>query len=153
MANDGSWPILLKKARGRISRSFLNRQRRGECVALDLLRHEKQFEAPLRASIIVIPRHRSEDLPFSTVSAVSRRSGDEIYPWLPNGDLRPFSVSRDLIVERPLRKQKRPFSSGRLTYGYSSSRDDNFDSPFRADDFRVRQFLGMRPPATEGTRW
>ncbi len=24
--------------------------------------------------------------------AVSRRSWDEIHPWLPNGDLRPFSV-------------------------------------------------------------
>ncbi len=35
--------------------------------------------------------------------AVSRRSGDEIHPWLPNGGLRPFLVSRDVIVERPLR--------------------------------------------------
>jgi hypothetical protein len=34
--------------------------------------------------------------------AVSRRLGDEIHPWLLNGDLRPFLVSRDLIVERPL---------------------------------------------------
>ena len=28
--------------------------------------------------------------------AVSRRSGDEIYPWLPNGDLRPKSEVRHL---------------------------------------------------------
>jgi len=33
--------------------------------------------------------------------AGSRRSGDEIHPWMLNGDLRPFLVSRDLIVERP----------------------------------------------------
>ena len=30
--------------------------------------------------------------PFSTVSAVSRRSDDEIHPWPPNGDLRPVAV-------------------------------------------------------------
>ncbi len=47
--------------------------------------------------------------------AGTRRSGDEIHPWLPNGDLRPFLVSRHLIVERPLRQQKRPFSSRHLT--------------------------------------
>ena len=63
------------------------------------------------------------------VVAVSRRLGDEIHPWLPNGDLRPILVSRDLIVERPLRS-----SSGRLTYGYSSSRANNFDPSFRADE-------------------
>ena len=47
--------------------------------------------------------------------AVSRRPGDEINPWTPNGDLRPFLVNRDLIVERPLRQQKRPLSSRYLT--------------------------------------
>ena len=41
----------------------------------------------------------------------------------------------------------------KLTYGYASSRDNNFDPSYRADDFRIRQFLGVRPPATEGTRW
>ena len=28
------------------------------------------------------------------IVAVSRRSGDEIHPWLPNGDLRPFAEGR-----------------------------------------------------------
>ncbi len=39
------------------------------------------------------------------VVAVSRRSGDEINPWPPNGNLRPFLVSRNVVVERLLRKQ------------------------------------------------
>jgi len=47
--------------------------------------------------------------------ADSRRSGDEIHPWLPNGDLRPLLVGRDLIVEGPLRKQKKSSSSSYLT--------------------------------------
>jgi hypothetical protein len=39
------------------------------------------------------------------VLAVSRRSGDEIHPQPPNGDLRPFLVSRDVVVQRPLRSK------------------------------------------------
>jgi hypothetical protein len=35
--------------------------------------------------------------------AASRRSADEIHPWVPNGDLRPFLVSRDIVIQRPLR--------------------------------------------------
>jgi hypothetical protein len=35
--------------------------------------------------------------------ADSRRSGDEIRPWLLNGDLRPFLVTHDVVIERPLR--------------------------------------------------
>ena len=33
----------------------------------------------------------------------ARRSGDEIHPRPPNGDLRPFLVIRDVVVQRPLR--------------------------------------------------
>ena len=50
---------------------------------------EKQFEVLLRANIFVIRRHRPKNPSFSTESTDSRRSGDEIYPWLPNGGLRP----------------------------------------------------------------
>ncbi len=41
------------------------------------------------------------------IVAVSRRLGDEINPWTPNGDLRPFLVNRDLMVERLLRSKCR----------------------------------------------
>ncbi len=34
--------------------------------------------------------------------ADSRRSGDEIYPWLPNGDLRPFAATHGVLAEGPL---------------------------------------------------
>jgi len=50
---------------------------------------EKHFEVPLRASIFVIRKHRLEAPTFSTELAVSRRSADEIHPWLLNGGLRP----------------------------------------------------------------
>jgi hypothetical protein len=36
------------------------------------------------------------------VVAGSRRSGDEIHPWPPNGDLRPVPVVRDSWRERRL---------------------------------------------------
>ena len=58
--------------------------------------------------------------------AVSRRLGDEIYPSPPNGDLRPLLVSRDLIVERPLRQQKRPLNSRHLTG--TSGQTETFES-------------------------
>jgi hypothetical protein len=37
--------------------------------------------------------------------AGSRRSGDLIHLWPPNGDFRPSLVSRDIMVERPLRSK------------------------------------------------
>jgi len=40
-------------------------------------------------------RHHSHQL------ADSRRSGDEIHPWLPNGDLQPFAATRSVLVEGP----------------------------------------------------
>ncbi len=61
--------------------------RRVRCFGL--LSHAKQFEVPLRANIFVIRKHRLEASSFSTESAASRRSGDEIHPWPPNGGLRP----------------------------------------------------------------
>jgi hypothetical protein len=37
--------------------------------------------------------------------AVSRRSGNEIHPWPPNGDLRPIAAGRrDRLVETKARK-------------------------------------------------
>jgi hypothetical protein len=46
--------------------------------------------------------------------AVSRRSGDEIHPWLPNGGLRPIPAHPVLKVERPLRSVKRSLTSKKL---------------------------------------
>ncbi len=61
--------------------------------------------------------------------AVFRRSGDEIHPWLSNGDLRPLLVSCDPIAERPLRKQKLSF---RYSYLYSYCRPNvDVDKPNR----------------------
>jgi len=37
--------------------------------------------------------------------ADSRRPGDKIRPRPPNGGLRPFLVSRDIVVEHPLRSR------------------------------------------------
>jgi hypothetical protein len=39
--------------------------------------------------------------------AGSRRSGDEIHPWLPNGDLRPKSVIRMKNFECPFSRTYR----------------------------------------------
>jgi hypothetical protein len=35
-----------------------------------------------------------------TAWAGSRRSGDEIHPWLPNGDLRPVAAVRTQFIKR-----------------------------------------------------
>ncbi len=58
---------------------------------------------------------RVREAPRRLFLAVSRRLGDEIHPSPLNGDFRPLLVGRDLIVEGPLRKQKKSFSSSYLT--------------------------------------
>ncbi len=64
--NDWKRPILLKNSGSRISSGFSSHQRRGECVALDFLSREQQFEVPLRAKLFVIWKHRLEASSFST---------------------------------------------------------------------------------------
>jgi hypothetical protein len=47
------------------------------------------------------PRNRNQ----RPLMAVSRRSGNEIHPWPPNGDLRPIAAGRrDRLVETKARK-------------------------------------------------